>query len=414
MTKKIPDNFCMAPWMHTYIMPSKDVFPCCSYSYIDPVATVKPGDQLTDYYNSPAYRELRQQFMNNQQPEKCTNCYRRQSAGIANDRTDLFGRYEKYYDDVISRTDPDGTFHKPKLKYIDVRDSNLCNYKCRMCSLHSSSKWLIEETEIKGGVDQNFLDSGIDLKTGVMHSGTDWSSYDLSELEEVHFAGGEPLIMPATYDVLDMIKTQKTNWNRVSIAIITNASRLKWHGHDILEETQGFDYVGFSCSIDGTQLRHDYLRSGGINDWQKVSENLDILIDWKKQRDTQGKKARLRLHSTITWANLYHWWDLYQHYCINNIMDMQVHFAFNPKGISVTCLPDSELERAIEFYQSKPDTKHIQLVISFLQEQLGKKPQSERQADLKQLKQFYTTLDKSRNQSFVDAFPEWADFYHNI
>ena len=411
----IPKNFCMAPWVHTYVMPNGGVFPCCTTPYNRPFAQVESGvTKLEDYYNTPKFTKIRQEFMAGKRPASCIDCWKKEDGGIKSERIKHYKKWNKDYADVISRTSSEGVFSKPKLKYLDIRESNLCNYKCRMCSTHSSSKWLQEDKELRGEILPMYSKAGINPITGIMRAGVDYSSYDLSEVEEIHFAGGEPLIMQETYDIIDAVKAQRPDdYNLVDINIITNASKLTWKSNDILESIKGFDYAGISCSIDGMDLRHDYLRNGGVNDWHRVKQNIDTLVDWKKE-STEANKRQVRFHTTITWANLYHVWDLYEQYHLTGKAKMTLNFSLDPIGIGVDSLPYKELQRAIDFYSSKPQSPEITDIITFLKSQVHKKRDHKVWNDLKRLKKYYTILDGWRDQDFCTAFPEWSELWEKI
>jgi hypothetical protein len=394
-------------------MPSGEVFPCCTTPYNDTFAQVESGvTKLEDYYNTERYKEIRREFMAGKRPTSCSDCWRKEDSGVKSERTKHFAKFEKHFPEVMSRTSSEGVFSKPKLKYLDIRESNLCNYKCRMCSTHSSSKWLQEDKELRGEILPGYRKGGIDPVTGIMRAGVDYSNYDLSEVEEIHFAGGEPLIMQETYDIIDSVKAQRPDdYNLVDINIITNTSKLTWKSNDILESTKDFHYVGFSCSIDGMGLRHDYLRNGGTNDWHRVEQNIQTLVDWKAERP---HNRGVRFHSTITWANLYHIWDLYELYHLTDKVKMTLNFSLDPIGIGVDSLPQKELQRAIEFYSSKPQSKEISDIITFLKSQVNKKPDHKVWHDLKRLKKYYTILDGWRGQDFCTDFPEWSELWEEI
>ena len=409
----IPKNFCMAPWVHAYVMPSGGVVPCCTTPYNHLFAQVENGvTKLEDYYNTPKFTKIRQEFMAGKRPASCSDCWKKEDSGVKSERTKHFAKFEKHFPEVISRTSSEGVFSKPKLKYLDIRESNLCNYKCRMCHTHSSSKWMAEELKMNGKVSIPYTEAGIDPVTGIMRAGAGWADYDLSEVEEIHFAGGEPLIMQETYDIIEALKIQRPDdFNIVDINIITNTSKLKWKSNDILELTKDFNFVGFSCSIDGTGLRHDYLRNGGTNDWHRVEQNIQTLVDWKAERPINRD---VRFHSTITWANLYHLWDLYEQYHLTGKARMTINFSLDPIGIGADSLPTRELQRAIDFYSSKPKSPAIGQIITFLDAQIGKKKIHKTMYDLKRLKKYYLIMDGLRNQDFCTAFPEWSELWEEL
>ena len=73
-----------------------------------------------------------------------------------------------------SRTNKDGSVDNFYLEHLDIRWSNLCNYKCRFCSLASSNTWLQDQHNLKHipGYNKNF--DKFNPKTGIAEYDMDW------------------------------------------------------------------------------------------------------------------------------------------------------------------------------------------------------------------------------------------------
>ena len=124
-----------------------------------------------------------------------------------------------------------------KIPIMELKLSNICNFKCRMCWPKDSSKWAQdwdrvekfydEETkeyvkkvhEIAGGkrlynmfeTNKNFIDKLVTL---------------MDHVEEIEFAGGEPILDPIHYRVLANVK----NPEKVVLKYATNLSTLLLKG----------------------------------------------------------------------------------------------------------------------------------------------------------------------------------------
>ena len=72
-----------------------------------------------------------------------------------------------------------------KIKYLDVGKNNLCNLECSICNSYYSSKW----AERLG--KQKFVATNFDV--------------DLTHGDRIYFAGGEPLLNPKHWQVLESI-----------------------------------------------------------------------------------------------------------------------------------------------------------------------------------------------------------------
>ena len=88
----------------------------------------------------------------------CNRCFLIEDNGLNSPRfthNDLFrNRMEEILDMTNEKTGEASEF---KLRYWDFRWSNICNFKCRMCGVYSSSKWHQEALELHG--DTTALDS---------------------------------------------------------------------------------------------------------------------------------------------------------------------------------------------------------------------------------------------------------------
>ena len=85
-----------------------------------------------------------------------------------------------------------------------------------------------------------------------------------------YFAGGEPLITPEHYVILEeMIRKGRTD---TILRYNTNASTISYKQYDIFDLWKHFDRIELSCSIDHYGERAEVMRHG--TDWARVEENL--------------------------------------------------------------------------------------------------------------------------------------------
>ena len=136
------NTLCTIPWMHLAFEPSGKVVPCCLTSHHDVFAGDLNKQPIDQIWNSQTMKDLRLQFLANEEPKICSTCFDREKV------TGESGRYyhNKEFKDIIpiipAMTEPDGTVPDMKLKYWDFRFSNLCNFKCRSCGPRYSSAWV--------------------------------------------------------------------------------------------------------------------------------------------------------------------------------------------------------------------------------------------------------------------------------
>ena len=108
--------------------------------------------------------------------------------------------------DLIEATNIDGSIDEFKLKYMDIRFSNLCNFKCRSCgpgcsNLHGEEKLQMIEEHVFITRFGNENDKKAKTLISNNEGGTfmDKLRPYLDDVEECYFAGGEILVTPGTH-----------------------------------------------------------------------------------------------------------------------------------------------------------------------------------------------------------------------
>ena len=119
-------------------------------------------------------------------------------------------------------------------------------------------------------------------------------------LEEVHFAGGEPLIMEQHYRLLEwLIGAGKTD---VELYYDTNLSRLSFRGRDIVGLWKCFPRLRVSLSLDGVGRRGEYIRDG---------LNYETWVENLRRVKAECGHAVLYMHFVVSIFNVL---DLREHY----------------------------------------------------------------------------------------------------
>ena len=149
-------NFCMYPWVHLHAHPTGKVFPCCG-------ADPSPGpvgdarvDTLETIWNNDNMKDLRKSMLSETWSPYCVRCYEQENSGFFSMRNEANRNLGHYIEDV-DKTLEDGTHPEFKIRYWDVRFSNLCNFKCRMCCPEFSSSWGSEIKKVLKNSDSNVI-----------------------------------------------------------------------------------------------------------------------------------------------------------------------------------------------------------------------------------------------------------------
>jgi radical SAM protein with 4Fe4S-binding SPASM domain len=212
------DVFCMIPWIHLHAFPNGQAYPCCLGNDKHPIGDLHKNT-LEEVWNDTPYKDMRKSMLEDKPCKECNRCYEQEASGfisMRNNSNKSFGQHIALVDD----TKPDGTYEDFKIRYYDIRFTNLCNFSCRTCGGWFSSSWYQEEVELYG--KRNY--------PSIMYAGrteTDmWEQLlpHIPYLEQIYFAGGEPLIMEEHYRILqELVKRELFN---VRLQYNTNFSRL--------------------------------------------------------------------------------------------------------------------------------------------------------------------------------------------
>ena len=189
--QQVPENFCIRPWTELHIEEDGKVTPCC----VMPSNVYPMGNNIKEYFEGPALKNLRNAFLKNQQHPYCEYCWKNEKYNLPSHRVKF------------------PTFHNTRtIEKIHVRLNNVCNFKCRMCGPNFSTTWKAENRKHDFFID----DSPDDLTVNAFDK--DPKLLELikvliknGSLKQINISGGEPLITDANVQLLQfLIESIKT------------------------------------------------------------------------------------------------------------------------------------------------------------------------------------------------------------
>lgn len=223
------------------------------------------------YLNSDWLADIKKDFKEGRVPKNCTPCYDKESRGLKSTRqTECRGKNKdsiKFPNEYVdpSQFQVDEASH---ISRLELRSSNLCNFKCRMCNSDSSSEWQKEVEQYP--FLQKWVGGGLFKDYSVT------SEYNFDELKKmsldncrlVCFTGGEPLLIKQYYDFMDHMIQQGYN-EKVGLEFFTNCS--VWNPL-FIDRMMQFKEVRIVMSIDGYGKTAEYQRHG--TKWETVEQNI--------------------------------------------------------------------------------------------------------------------------------------------
>lgn len=254
------ETFCIYPWIHLHAYPTGEVYPCCH-------AEMKPGvvgncrtNTLEEIWRDEPMQSLRRDMLSETPNEACTRCYEQEASGFFSGRKSA----NKHHGHHVKKLEANPF----EMTYWDIRFSNLCNLKCRSCGHIFSSQWYQDQAKLAG---PDWKEKNTVLNYAGRTETDMWEQLEphLDYVEQVYFAGGEPLLMEEHYNILEeLIKRGRTD---VRLIYNTNFTHTDLKGRSVFEYWKQFNSVAVGASLDDSGQRGEYIRKGTV--WATVEQN---------------------------------------------------------------------------------------------------------------------------------------------
>lgn len=320
------ETFCILPWIHMHIWPDGKVFPCCMAEYNYRLGNTNDNN-FNEIWNSHNMRSLRLDMLSNRKSIACSKCYETESVGGCSMRNNMNRDYSHLLH-LVENTHSDGSVDQIHMAYMDIRFSNICNFKCRTCSPGLSSSWYDEYIQLDGvdKPDKKF----VKITESFDNIWDDMLTW-IDTVENIYFAGGEPLIMDEHYKILEhLIDIGKTN---IQLFYNTNLSKLNYKNKNVLELWKHFKHVRIDASLDASHSRAELIRSG--TNWEQIEKNIELI---KTQPNIQ-----FYISSTISILNVLTCLDFFS-YCVAkkwvSYENLMINILMVPEYFRIQILPD--------------------------------------------------------------------------
>jgi len=259
-------TFCMYPWMHFHAYPTGAAYPCCMADMEFPIGDMRKNT-IQEIWNLEPMKEIRWQMLNEKSVSACSRCYEQESIGDMSGRINA-NKHHGHQINRIHETKPDGTLDRFELTYWDIRFSNLCNLSCRSCGHIFSSSWYQDQVKLAGSEwkkTHKVLNYAGRFETDAWDQLVD----HIDHVEQIYFAGGEPLLMEEHYKILDeLVRRKKFD---VRLVYNTNFTHTNLKDRSVFEYWKLFDSVSVGASLDGSGRYGEYIRKG--TEWSKIEQN---------------------------------------------------------------------------------------------------------------------------------------------
>lgn len=352
------DTICILPFIHFYTQADGEVKPCCIADGFENKQSLRTST-ISEIFNSDEYKKLRSDMLSGKRNKVCDICYKKEDRGEKSPRQ-MFNSNTLW---EMPEIGTDGSV-SVDFQHVDIRFSNLCNFKCRMCNHSFSSNWYEDAKKIEHDGWFPFL-SGENTKV-LKASKTIVEDIipHLNKIKSFYFAGGEPLITPEHYKLLkwlyENVKEEENElgkYKALSIHYNTNLSTIKYDEDELIKYWKSFRKVQLAISCDGVYEVGEYQRTGFNHN--TFIKNMEEILNHATpiSSDSPPDGFGYSFQYTTTIFNIEHIFDF-----INFMMDegyiqttetIDFFYAWSPEWSSINNLSEKDKERITKLFERK-------------------------------------------------------------
>ena len=384
------DKFCPIPWRHIVVDTNGSIRPCCRYAQPGrrPIGYTAQTEHkmpwlhdgpLDQIWNGPELRKLRRAFINGEQPNECDQCWSEEKSGIVSYRQSAM---KEFVGDVDFTTDT-----SPQPITFDLKLSNVCNLKCRMCSPQASSS-ILKEMRRLGTIDVND-DQGEYWLSNKIYDTRNESVFEawIANTRRIELTGGEPLVSAENKKIIQRV-SESPFANRITLQMNTNVTN---YSDTVVNQLKNFEKVIIIGSIDDVGPRIEYARSGAV--WKDLDQNIRKYIS--------QPHIHFMIKCTVNNYNIWYLEDLIK-YTDDAGIRLEFDFVYEPLRLSIKHLhPDIKTKIKNKYRSSNYLSDKLQNVLNFLDAS---------DVDMTDdFIEFTNKIDKNRSEKFASVFKEWNE-----
>lgn len=328
-------TFCMYPWIHLHAYPTGEAYPCCHAEMgVGQIGNCR-NNTLQEIWNSDAQRQLRSDMLTETANPVCGRCYEQEQSGFFSGRQSANKHHGHNIARVHNTTDA-GHVDQFEMTYWDIRFSNLCNLRCRSCGHIFSSQWYQDQARLAGG---DWAKNHTVLNIAGRSETDMWEQLQphLDYVEQIYFAGGEPLMMEEHYLILEELERR----GRFDVRLIynTNFTQVRLKHRTVFDYWRRFKSVAVGASLDAAGVRGEYIRKG--TDWAQVEAN-------RRQMLEECPGVDFYISPTLSILNAMHLPDFHRDWAEKGLLrpqDLNVNILQDPAYFRIDIAPPEYKQR---------------------------------------------------------------------
>jgi hypothetical protein len=224
----------------------------------------------------------------------------------------------------------------------------------------------------------------------------------LDHVEQIYFAGGEPLMMDEHYVILEELERR----GRFDVRLIYNSNftQVKLKDRMVFDYWKKFDSVAVGASLDAMGPRAEYIRKG--TEWEVVEENRRKMIETCPRVD-------FYISPTLSIMNAMHLPDFHKEWVGKGLIkpqDLNVNILQDPDYFRLDIAPKSYKEQIKAKYEKhlewlRPMDKLNRATVGF-ESALQYMDSTDNSHLIEKFWQKTNQLDEIRKENILDFIPE--------
>ena len=431
-------SFCGAKWYNATIWLGSGMTTSCHHPLPHKIDLEEIKTNPSAIHNTKQKKEQRRQMQCGERPAGCEYCWKIEDIGrdAISDRVYKSKIFSNESLDEAYKTDHNTDWN---LKTLEIAFDRTCNFKCTYCNPAFSSTWA---NDIKQKGAYTGLES--DGRNHYTHSHESaepykkdetnpyveafykWWETDLHKsLDELRITGGEPMMSPNLWRLLDWVETQGDKMNpHMRIAINSNLGAKQSIIDRFKTKLKNFKNFHLYTSCEATFKQAEYIRDGlNYTDWH--SQVLHMMVDKvPSEIHNMATINALCLESLPEFLEKIVWLK-----SASKVYGPKINYTLNilrfPSFQSPLVLPDdlrnkfkSDIEKYLttnEKWLEGMEINQTQRLIDYLDvvktPHAGAATQDKLQKDFKT---FYSQYDKRSGKDFEKTFPIIGEWYRGI
>ena len=421
MDRKKSKTFCMHPFTGLATREDGAIKICCRSA---PIGNIHESS-LEQIWNNDTMREVRRQVLCGERPDICKPCFDLEDQGVESLRQrHINGIIPEarinLYPNALDELAED--YSMPfKFPTMEIKINNLCNLRCRMCNPLDSTSWkdwnavvpfYKKENNYLVPTVEKLVDTPGKYIGPFDNSDNWWESFEklLPHFRRVEFAGGEPLMDPCHYKILDMLKPYGKN---IELKYATNGTTLGISGgRTIHDYWPYFRSIAVNVSIDGIHDVYNYIRTN--SSFEIVEKNVKVFQSFPNISRVVGA-------FTAQAGNILQAAECVDYFINTMNIVFYSHRVSYPRCLSAQVLPQELKQLAIDRLKqvdaklaNYKNIKDNPVIEKFTRQQIKDNINYLLAKDQSNLWQdfidFNQTLDSTRNQRLSDIIPEFRTY----